>query len=540
MSNVEGLRAAPPLRVLDGHGGDRGGGNTVPPGRPVIRLIDGEAPQIGDEILASLRTHGLYVHGDRLVMVLRPKTAPSRGIERPAHAPILHTLDSAGLADLAGRHIRFERFDARRGEWVPRDLSRRYCDAILSRGTWPEIRHLTGVVEAPLVLSSGEIIDGQGYDELSGLYLASEPPVGYTRPTIKPVDEAITWARELLLEVFGSLPFVSEADRAAALAGLLTVLLRRAIPAAPMLAITAPTPGTGKSLLSDALATIGLGRRATVLALGDDDAEADKRLVGVLIAGDPMVVIDNVSRPLASDLLCQILTQDSIRARPLGVSAMLTLPTSTAFIVNGNNLAVVGDLRRRTLLVRLDAGVERPELAPHAGDLLSEVKARRGEILSASLTLVRAYIAAGKPDVGVPVLGGFREWHTMCRAPLIWSGLPDPFAASESLRDADPDLEATRALFAAWTAAYGDRLITANQVVTDAMSMAPRFDSTGAAPSSPDMHAALQGVTAEKITAIRLGRWLRRHQDRLVDGLQLVRGEDDPVARCATWKIRRP
>jgi putative DNA primase/helicase len=53
----------------------------------------------------------------------------------------------------------------------------------------------------------------------------------------------------------------------------LTALLRRALPAAPLVAITAPTPGTGKSLLADAVSVVAISRPGAVLALGADEAD---------------------------------------------------------------------------------------------------------------------------------------------------------------------------------------------------------------------------------------------------------------------------
>jgi putative DNA primase/helicase len=67
------------------------------------------------------------------------------------------------------------------------------------------------------------------------------------------------------------------------------------------------------------------------------------------------------------------------------------------FSANGNNIAVEGDMTRRTLLGRLDAGMERPEEREFADDPVKLVLADRGKYLAAALLIVRAYIAAGMP-----------------------------------------------------------------------------------------------------------------------------------------------
>jgi putative DNA primase/helicase len=122
-----------------------------------------------------------------------------------------------------------------------------------------------------------------------------------------------------------------------------------------------------------------------MLSIGSDDAEMEKRLAGVLLAGDAVVVVDNLERPLRSELLCSVLTQSAVRLRPLGGSSVLTVPTSACFVATGNNLQIHGDLRRRTMLARLDAGVERPERRRFERDFLRDLAARRGEIIRALL-----------------------------------------------------------------------------------------------------------------------------------------------------------
>lgn len=76
-------------------------------------------------------------------------------------------------------------------------------------------------------------------------------------------------------------------DRSAFLAGVLTALVHHTLPAAPLFGVTAPCPGTGKTLIAESFALIATGRRACVLTLGSDDIETEKRLGGVFLAGGP-------------------------------------------------------------------------------------------------------------------------------------------------------------------------------------------------------------------------------------------------------------
>jgi putative DNA primase/helicase len=112
-------------------------------------------------------------------------------------------------------------------------------------------------------------------------------------------------------------------------------------------------------------------------------------------------------------------------------------------------------------------------------------------------------------------------------------GLPDPLKASESLREQDPDLEATRLLFSAWRTAFGDKAVTAVEVVT--AGMATQLMSSDR--THPELYDGLQLVCSEKPNTRRLGYWLRQHRDRIVDGMQLRPARPDGHAKVARWQV---
>jgi putative DNA primase/helicase len=137
------------------------------------------------------------------------------------------------------------------------------------------------------------------------------------------------------------------------------------LPAAPGHAVDAPEAGTGKSLLVDAAAIVA-GVEAPVMDYGDAK-EMSKKLDAALLAGDAIVAIDNVEAPLEGGVLSQVLTQASLRIRVLGLSKVVTAPCAAMVTISGNNLVLRGDIVRRVLLCRLDAGVERPETRAFRG-----------------------------------------------------------------------------------------------------------------------------------------------------------------------------
>lgn len=510
-------------------------------GKPVIRHTAGDLPRILNELGAALAeafSDHLFTYAGRIARV-HPAGHTAKGdIRRTNDALLVHPVEAAHLVELAGLAAIHERFDARGKEvaFVATDCPLRTCQSYLARGHWPELLPLRGFVEAPTLDPSGRIIDTPGYDPSTGLFAAFAPIAGYRRPPEKPTRQDADKALSTLRSLFETFPFAGAPDESAMLAATVTALLRRALPAAPMAAISAPAPGTGKTLLAEALALLVTSRRASVLSLGADDAEFEKRLAGALLAADALLCIDNLERPLKGDLLCQVTTQSNVRLRPLGGSAMLSVPTSAFLVATGNNLSIVGDLKRRALLVRLDAGTERPERREFSGDFLAEVAARRGELIGAALTLPLAYLAAGSPKhAGLHAAGSFESWDSLVRRPLVWLGLPDPLLSAEVLRAEDPDVEATRLLFLAWAGVFDGEPTT----VADAIAAGMATRSMSGEIEHRQLYDALQVVCSEKANSRRLGDWLRRHKDKIADGLQLKIAGQDGHTKVNRWAVRR-
>lgn len=500
----------------------------------------GYLPNILDQLGLALKEKcdNLFSYTGRLVRVYAAPETASGGVHRPRGALVLHPVDGSHLTELATAAAVHKRFDARskndESDGYKRiDCPRRVADAYLARGNWPELRPLAGFIEAPTITLDGRLIHEPGHDSETGLFQACAAIPGWTPPPAKPTRAAAQAALEVLLDLVHEFPFVADEDRAACVAGMITGLLRRVLPAAPLLAVTAPTPGTGKTLIAETFAIIATGRRASVLSLGHDDAEAEKRLAGVLLAGDAVIALDNIERPLKGDLLCQVATQQFVRLRPLGASGMLSIPTHALMVATGNNLAIVGDLKRRVALIRMDSGEERPEQRTFSRDHLEDVFARRGELIRAALTLPLAYLAAGAPAIdGMHPLGGFEQWDRMVRRPLAWLGLPDALKASESLREQDPDLEGMRLLLGAWHDAFQNKPKTAAELVAAGMIVSDDY-------GYPELRDALQLVCNEKPNARRLGYWLRRHQDRIVDGMQVKQDVVAGHGGVARWVVTR-
>src|SRR5690606_18333567 len=112
---------------------------------------------------------------------------------------------------------------------------------------------------------------------------------------------------------------------------------------------------------ADAIAVAATGRPMARMSQAKDDDEERKRILSIAMAGDLMVLIDNVDRPLGGAALDSALTGTEWRDRILGKSEMVTAPLLACWFTTGNNLQLLRATLRRALPLRLESAVERPE-----------------------------------------------------------------------------------------------------------------------------------------------------------------------------------
>ena len=99
--------------------------------------------------------------------------------------------------------------------------------------------------------------------------------------------------------------------------------------------------------------------------------------------------------------------------------------------MTGNNLILQGDLPRRSVRCEIDAKVERPELRVFPGpNIQTDFRHRRGELVVALLTILRAYQISGEA-IDQAGAGQFQMWSRWVRDALIWLGEADPCDTTE-------------------------------------------------------------------------------------------------------------
>ncbi|HEU4539305.1 MAG TPA: hypothetical protein VFS00_34530, partial [Polyangiaceae bacterium] len=374
--------------------------------------------------------------GGRLVAVLHEGEATT-GVMRAPGAPRVQTLASARLRAMLSacatwvRHKPkdegFEVVPAHVPDWAVNDLG--------SRGQWAGIRPLEGVVECPVLRPDGTVLERPGYDEATGLYYA--PNGAYPALPERPTQEEARAACEALLEAVDDFPFEQPCHRAAWLAGLLTPFARYAFRGSvPLFLVDANIRGAGKSLLTDCIAEVFGGRPMGGMTQATDDSEERKRITSLLLDGSPLLLIDNITRPLGSDALVMLLTREEWSDRALGGNEAVRLPNSAVWYATGNNVQLRGDMGRRVVHIRLRSPDEQPERRTgfRHNPLLAWVRQERLRLAACALTVLRAYCAAGRHGAGeLSPWGSFDAWSSLVRGALVWAGQPDPGEARDDL-----------------------------------------------------------------------------------------------------------
>jgi putative DNA primase/helicase len=492
---------------------------------------------------------GIYQFGGALVEVaVTKKVSTQGGVKRSKGAYTLKTMTSAGICRAFTKHVLITKHDARRKEEDANkvvDFPKSIAEGILSLPILDPIPEIVGICLAAFLGPDGKEYAAPGYHADPKVLLVTAGPLK-SAPGVAGRSKG-QQGLEKIKHLLRGFNFKDDGDLSAAIAGIMTALNRKSMPAAPMFQVTAPAAGTGKSKYVDVVSIIVTGGRAAVLAIGRDEAEFAKRFAGVLAQADPIVSFDNVTREYGKeDILLQALTQTHVLIRLLGASSIMKVPTLTTFFATGNNLRPVSDLKRRSALIRMDAGVERPEHRTFKFDVIDEALKSRDALIRAAIDISASYLEAGAPEVFVKLddgteeklkpAGSFEVWDKMVRRALVWHGLPDPLKSAETLRELDPELEATAMLVDAWYRIFQDNAVKAGDVIGQAII---KIDDGGETTvlRNQDLNDALHFVCQDNVNARRLGNWLRKSRDFIVNGKRIVQAGRDSHANTMLWKV---
>ena len=496
---------------------------TAAKNKPAILVAAGELHRVVDAAERELAAAGRhYQRGGLIVSVVTdPGTGETR-IQPTTTNALMRALSSCAT---------WERFDARSSDFVVTDPPTKHVNVLFDGETYVHLPVLRNIARQPYLRPDGSLMSLAGFDAATGMFGAFDE-----RAFCIPAAPDRASAQRALVELqalLGEFAFAAPHDKSAALAAMLTAAIRPALVAAPMFHIKAPQIASGKSYLSGLIAAFAGPAKPSAYAFPTTEEECAKLLLSALMEAPPVVVFDNLTTDLlAYKSLCSALTEEFITGRVLGVSKTATVPTTTMFLSSGNNVDAVRDMTRRVLTITLDPACETPATRTFRADPLAQVQQDRERYVSLALTVVRAYIVAGHAEQNLKPLGSYGAWTRLVRSALVWLGQPDPAAAVFSRMAEDPDREILGRMLLAWRAAFG----SSPTAVRDALKYIDNFSASGA--NRAELTELFRDVAELKgeVNRNRLGRWVARHQGRIVNGLKFVR--DTPAGGSERWAVK--
>ncbi len=473
--------------------------------RPQIKVQGGALHTIVNHAERLLAETGHYFQqGGLIVQIVTDQWGETRVVPltKPAVQMVLTRLAS------------WMRLDKRADAWFEIDAPTNHSTVLWDAAEYRSLPPLLTLARQPFLRPNGTACASSGYDAETGLFGVFDPRSFPIIPAPTQRDAELALGR--LTDLLGEFEFRAKSDLSAAISGMLTAAARTSLPTAPGFLATAHTFGSGKSYLLDILAAFATPDNIASTTFVIDDDEMRKQLVATLMESPSVIKFDEMRGDLIPiKCLLSALTSERIEGRILGVSKMARPSTRSLMLFAGNNVQAVLDMGRRVVTIHLDPQSETPAARNYSADPLNHLKIHRGEYLADALTIITAWVNAGRPASGARPLNGFGQWSDWCREPLLWLGLPDPCEGMFAQMADDPDRETLGQLLHIWQRCFGRDPRMVRALITRANDVK----------DLSDVLLEIAGSRGDVIDRVRLGKWLKSHAGRIVDGMRIVKDE---------------
>jgi len=488
---------------------------------PIIRIQPGEINRIVDIAESELaKTLRHYQRGGIIVTISTDPATRATTVKMLTMPSLTRVL--AGLAI-------WHRFDKREMDWLTCDPPERHIKILHDAMQYPHLPILNGIARQPYLRPDGSLVTLSGYDAKTGMFGVFDPRQYNVpeNPTLAQAQAALSKLTELISEF----EFKTPHDEAAALSAILTAVIRPSLRLALMFHVLAAQIASGKSYLCELITLFATPEKSTPHSFPADDEEMRKLLLAELLTAPAVIEFDNLTTDLIPHKsLCTALTSEYMSGRILGQSKTAEVGTRTLFLSSGNNVEPVRDMTRRVITIRLDPKCEIPATREFNKNPVDEVHKKRGEYVAAALTIVRAWIVAGRPKTDLKPLNSYGDWAELCRHPLVWLGLADPATGVFETMAHDPDREELSALLEVWERHFSKHSTSVKQIVEYCGN-----------PNYEDLKEVVIEIASERDGSInkkRLGWWIKRHSGRVVNGMRLV-SDDSLKTNSVRWKIEK-
>jgi DNA polymerase I-like protein with 3'-5' exonuclease and polymerase domains len=408
-------------------------------GRDVV-AVNGDLKEVVDNLVAALRTrhdgHYLFNYGRALTCVEGPSTLPLEDGDflRLLADTVMMVVHKPATSRAPEQFLPGGRPDTQTIKAVMASFS--------------QFTELMRVVRSPFVRPDGSICSTPGYDAATKTLLISDLAISVPE---NPTDAERSEALSLLLDDWmADMPFPTEGDRANALAAMLTPFVRGLFHLSPMAIINGLQMGVGKNLFVDCLAMLSTGEFAAPMPYVNDDDETRKQITAAFRSGTELLAFDE-AHVIEGASLARALTSITYKDRILSQSRMAEFPNNVTWMAMGNSVQVNGDVARRVYWVELKPRGANPQDREASSfrhpDLKGWTQENRGRLVSAVLTLVRAWFAAGEPRASRGTsLGSFEGWDRVVGGIVGYAGVQG-FLGEIQTKRSESDFDA-----AYWTA----------------------------------------------------------------------------------------
>ncbi len=305
---------------------------------------------------------------------------------------------------------------------------------------------LRGLKTTPFFTSEGVLVVANGYDKGSMTVLATPTDTSIPAHVLDPnwcpsKDDAKAAVRYLVAEVFADFPIDGDKREellrkldagedtpslCALMAMTLLPFMRQMINGpTPGHFLAKPKPGTGASLLTELVCIIAMGRAMPAMALPENRDETDKTITSILTEGREIAYFDNINHSIDSGTLASAMSSRNYGARILGKTQTVDTPVNCMWVLTGNNVTMSGELLRRCIAIMLDANMGNPgEGRTFEKDNIARwVAEHRWELVTASLTIIKHWVALGCPAGAAKTLASYEDWSRKMGGVLEAAGL---------------------------------------------------------------------------------------------------------------------
>ena len=487
---------------------------------PIITVYPGEIPKILEEVEWVLTgTQKFYVRGGAVVSLHRDEHSDDLEVRMASRSSLIRTVSLLSTWEKKIGHV-----------LKICDPPNKYIDLLLDGQDFVYLKQLKSIARQPFFSHAGDLVIETGYDAESGIYCDFNKNL-YTF-NLKPDKADAIDAVNNLKQLLGEFSFASDVDQTTALAAIITGVVRQSLKNAPLFHIKAPQIASGKSYLTDLIASFASPRLPSAYAYPTSDEECQKLLLAVLINSPAVVIFDNLTTDLIPhNTMCSALTQEQLTGRILGSTKVATVGTQVLFLSSGNNVEPVQDMTRRTITIALDPKIETPATKVYVGNPVKTVRTQREHFVGLVLTIVQAWIVAGRPITNCKPVNGYDEWTNLVRQPLLWLPMADPATRLFQQLEHDPGKETLGRVLSAWLREFGS-------VPTMIREVCQRAEPY-VLPKNEELREALLEVAEERkdINRRKLGRWVARNEGRIVGALRFERGQGNSSAE--RWLVRQ-